>query len=105
MIAGAALPAVTVKLEADVPLPTELVTVIGPEVAPAGTVAVRLVDEFTVNTALTPLNDTCVVVSKSVPLMNTVVPGGPLVGVKDVTVGALERTVKSVELIPTPLSF
>jgi hypothetical protein len=64
-------------------------TLILPLVAPVGTVAVIWVDEFTVKlVAFVVLNRTAVAPVKFVPVMTTVVPTGPLVGLKDVTVGA-----------------
>ena len=56
-------------------------------VAVAGTFAVIAVAEFTVKLPLTPLNVTAVVPVKLVPLIVTLVPAGPLVGVKVVIVG------------------
>src|SRR5204863_526112 len=64
-----------------------LVTLIGPLVAPAGTVAVIAVAELTVKLALVPLNSTAEAPVKLVPLMVTLVPTGPLPGVKLVIVG------------------
>jgi hypothetical protein len=64
-------------------------TLILPLVAPVGTVAVIWVDEFTVKlVAFVVLNRTAVAPVKLVPVMTTLVPTGPLVGLKDVTVGA-----------------
>jgi hypothetical protein len=80
----------TVKLLALLAVPAEVVTLIGPVIAPAGTVAVIAVAEFTVKPALVPLNRTAVAPVKFVPLMVTLVPTGPLLGVKLVTVGGLE---------------
>lgn len=48
------------------------------------------------------MNVTVVVDAKSLPLMNTVVPGGPLVGANEVTVGMFSVTTKSVALMPVP---
>jgi hypothetical protein len=80
----------TVKLLALLAVPTEVVTLIGPVIAPAGTVAVIAVAEFTVKLALVPLNITAVAPVKFVPLIVTLVPTAPLLGVKLVTVGGLE---------------
>ena len=63
-------------------VPPGVVTVIGPVVAPAGTVAWIAVAEFTVKVALTPLNCTAVTPLKLVPLMVTLVPTRPVIGVK-----------------------
>jgi hypothetical protein len=65
-----------------VALPPAVVTVICPDVALEGTVAVIDEAEATVKLALTPLNFTAVAPVKFVPLIVTVVPTGPLVGVK-----------------------
>ena len=51
--------------------------------------------------ALTPLNRTAVAPVKFVPLIVTLVPTGPLVGVKLVIVGA-GMTVKLVALVAVP---
>jgi len=78
----------TVKLVALVPVPLGVVTLIRPVVAVAGTVAVICVGESTVYTALAPLKVTAVAPVKLLPVTTTlVVPTGPLVGLKLVTVG------------------
>jgi hypothetical protein len=79
----------TVKLLALLAVPAGLVTLIGPLAAPAGTVAVIVLAEFTLKPALVPLNSTAVAVLKLVPLIVTLVPTGPLPGVKLETVGGL----------------
>src|SRR5438046_2660309 len=79
----------TVKLAALLAVPSEVVTLIGPLVAPAGTVAVIAVAEFTVKLALVPLNSTAEAPVKLVPLMVTLAPTGPLPGVTLVIVGGL----------------
>jgi hypothetical protein len=91
----------TVKLLALLAVPAEVVTLIGPLGAPAGTVAVIAVAEFTVKLALVPLNRTAEAPVKFVPLMLTLVPTGPLVGVKLETVGGL-MTVKLPALFAVP---
>jgi len=78
---------VTVKFDELVAVPPGVVTVILPDVAPAGTFVVILLAEFTVNVALTPLNFTDVAPVKLLPLIVTEVPTGPLVGENDVIVG------------------
>jgi hypothetical protein len=84
VIVGAAM----VKLVRLDPVPPGAVTLIGPVVAVAGTVAVICVAEFTVNVvAFTLLNETTVAPVKLVPVITTDVPTGPDVGVKDVIVG------------------
>src|SRR2546426_5875627 len=91
----------TVKLAALLAVPAEVVTLIGPLEAPAGTVAVIAVAEFTVKLALVPLNSAAEAPVKSVPLIVTLVPTGPLAGVKLVTVGGL-MTVKLAALLAVP---
>ena len=66
-----------------VTVPEGLVTEIGPTVAPLGTVAVIWVSETTVNVADVPLKATSVAPVYWAPLMVTLVPTGPLVGVKE----------------------
>ncbi len=83
----------TVKLVALFPVPQLLVTLISPVVAPAGTVAVIWVAFTTVNEALVPLNFTALTPTKFVPLIVTVVPDVPLVGVKELIVGRPPLTV------------
>ena len=91
----------TVKLAALLAVPPGVVTLIGPLVAPAGTVAVIAVAELTVKLALVPLNSTAEAPVKLVPLMVTLVPTGPLPGVKLVIVGGL-ITVKLLALLAVP---
>src|SRR5204863_259692 len=91
----------TVKLAALLAVPPGVVTLIGPLVAPAGTVAVIAVAELTVKLALTLLNSTALAPVKLVPLMVTLVPTGPLPGVKLVIVGGL-ITVKLAALLAVP---
>jgi hypothetical protein len=86
-----------------VAVPPGVVTVNGPVVASAGTVARIVVAEVTVNVATLPANRTAVAPLKFVPLMVTLVPAGPLAGVKLVIVGALSvTTVKFVALVAVP---
>ena len=80
---------ITVKLLALVVVPPSVATVMDPVVAPAGTVARIVVAESTVKVALTPLNVTGVAPAKLVPLTATVVPTGPLAGVKLVIAGGV----------------
>src|SRR6202789_1550159 len=66
------------------------VTVIEPEAAFVGTVAVIWVAESTLKLALTPLNVTVEVEVKFVPVMMTLSPTAPLVGEKpEMTGGGL----------------
>jgi len=55
-----------------------------------------------VKAALAPLNATAVAPLKFVPLIVTLVPTGPLVGVKLVIAGALAVTVKLLALVAVP---
>jgi hypothetical protein len=79
---------VTVKLPREVPVPDGVTTEMGPELAPVGTAAVNWVALITVGTVAVPLNLTAVAPLKFVPVTMTVVPTGPVVGLKSVTVGA-----------------
>jgi hypothetical protein len=87
---------VTVKLVALMTVPAGVVTLILPVAAPAGTGAVILAEELTVKVADVVLNFTAVAPVKFAPLMVTLVPTVPLVGVKLVIRGA---TVKLVALV------
>jgi hypothetical protein len=92
----------TVKFPVLVTVPTGVVTLILPVVAPAGTVAVILIEELGAKPAETPLNFTDETPVKLAPLMVTLVPITPLVGVKLVIRAA---TVKSVALVAVPAGF
>lgn len=94
----------TVKAVLLVAVPPGAVTLIGPVVAPFGTVAMIFVSESTVKLADVRLNFTEVAPVKFVPLIVTEVPGAPLVGENDVMVGAGGDvpTVKSVALVAVP---
>ena len=77
------------KLPELVAVPPSVATPTWPEVAPAGTVAVRFVVETMVKDAAVPLNVTLVVESRFVPVMLTLEPTSPLVGEKlEITGGA-----------------
>jgi hypothetical protein len=82
-----------------VPVPPGVVTVNGPVVAPAGTVAWITVADVTVNVAAVPLNRTAVAPVKFAPVIVTLAPTSPLVGVKLVILGA---TVKLAALVAAP---
>ena len=71
-----------------VPVPEALVTLMAPEVAPAGTVVVIRVSETTVKVAAVPWKATAVVPVKLLPDSVTLVSGVPLVGEKELTTGA-----------------
>jgi len=86
-----------------VAVPLGVVTLMGPVVAPDGTVAVILSAEFTVKLAPTPLNVSDVAPSKFVPLIVTAAPGNPEVGENEVIVGAaVAVTTKLVALRAVP---
>src|SRR5215470_3689758 len=89
----------TVKLAALFPVPAGVVTLILPELAPAGTVAVIRVAELTVNAAGVPLNLTAVAPVKFTPVTTTLAPTAPVAGVNFVIRGA---TVKLVALVAVP---
>jgi hypothetical protein len=81
----------TVKEPELVVVPPAAATLIGPFVADAGTVATIDAAELTVKTALAPLMRTAVTPVKFDPLIVTLVPAGPLAGVKLVIAGAVVR--------------
>jgi hypothetical protein len=92
--------AVTVKLVALVAVPPGVVTLNGPVVAAVGTVVRIDVADITVKLDTpTPLNLTAVTPIKFEPVIVTVAPAGPFVGVKLVIVGA---TAKLVALVVAP---
>lgn len=87
---------VTVYLEVEVAVSPDTVTVMVPEVAPVGTVVVIDVVVAAVTVAVVELNFTVlpdVVDAKFVPVIVTVVPTLPDVGVKEVIVGVRAVTV------------
>jgi len=90
---------VTVKLLPLVVVPAGVVTEIGPVVAPAGTVALICVDEFTKKVALVPLKLTAVAPVKLSPLISIIVPTAPLGG-KFVIAGAPVKTLALVAVPP-----
>jgi len=61
-----------------------------------------VVADVTAKLAAAPLNLTAVAPVKFVPLIVTLVPAGPVAGVKVVIVGALAVTVKLVALVAVP---
>ena len=92
----------TVKLVPLVAVPADVVTLSGPVVAPAGTVAWITVVDVTVKVvALVPLKLTAVTLVKFVPLMVMLAPASPLVGAKPVIVGGTS-TVKLLALVAVP---
>jgi hypothetical protein len=70
-----------------VDVPPEVVTEIGPVEAEAGTVAVILVSELTVNVAAAPLNVTALAAVNPEPLIVSFVPMAPDGGAKDEITG------------------
>jgi hypothetical protein len=87
-------------------VPAAFVTLIGPVVVPAPTVAVIFVFELTVKVeAGVPLNATAVVPVNALPVMVTTVPAMPTVGVKEVITGPPASTVKFDELERLPAAF
>ena len=62
-------------------VPPALVTLIGPVVAPVGTVVVMVLAAFTLKLAAVPLNFTVVVPTKPLPITVTFCPTIPLEGV------------------------
>jgi hypothetical protein len=99
---GAGGGAVTVKLPLLVAVPPGVVTLHWPDDAPAGTVAVICVAEFTVKDAAVEPSVTELAPVKFVTVKVTLVPTGPLVGLKPDTVGAGTVTVKLPELVAEP---
>jgi hypothetical protein len=105
-IVGAAAVVVTVKFVALIAVPLAVFTVIGPVVAPVGTLATICVAVFDVIVAITPLNFTQVAPVRLVPLIVTEVPTDPLDGENEEIVGAADVvvTVKFVALVAVPLA-
>jgi len=98
-----AVATVTVNVLLLVAVPPGVVTVMGPVVAPLGTVASIIVAELTVKLALVPLMVTAVAPLNPVPLIVTLVPAVPLVGVKLLIAGALATVIVTgvdVEALP-----
>ena len=91
----------TVKLAALVPVPLGVVTLREPVVAPAGTLTVIWVSELTTKPeAAVPLKRTADACKKLVPVITTLAPNSPLVGVKLLMTGGASR--KLVALVPVP---
>ena len=93
---------VTVKALGEAALPPGVVTRIEPVVAPAGTLVVIWVALFTVKVAEVPLKESADVPVKFAPVMVTLVPEAPLVGVKLEIVGAAALTVKFADEVAVP---
>ena len=78
----------TIKLVVLVAVLLNTVTAISPVLAPTGTVVVMVVVVLAVTVAVVPLNVTVLfaaTTSKFVPVMVTVVPTGPLEGLKELS--------------------
>ena len=93
----------TAKFAELVAVPFGVVAVILPVVAPSGTLVLICVSEITVKVAAVPLNFTAVAPVKPVPVMVTEAFTNPLVGEKELIVGAaVDFTVKLAELLSLP---
>ena len=80
-------------------------TVIGPDTAPAGTVARTSTSETAVNPPTTPPNRTSVTPVRFVPAIVTIVPAAPVVGRMALISGARgSRTVNTAGLSAMPLA-
>jgi hypothetical protein len=91
----------TMNALALVAVPSGVLTLTRPVVAPAGTVAWMVVADITEKLAALPLNVTEVIPPKFVPVIVTFVPTSPLAGVKDVIVGGYS-TLKLPALVAVP---
>ena len=92
-------PGVTVNVAELVAVPSSVVTVMGPLVAPTGTVVVIVPELLTVKLAGCPLNETAVAPLKFVPVIVTPVPAAPMTGAKELIPGI---TVKRVVVTKGP---
>ena len=101
LIVGTLLLPVTVKFEALVAVPADVLTVTFPVVAPEGTVVITNASEMKLKVADVPLNLTLLTPEKPLPLIVTGAPGEPLDGEKLVIEGFPETT-KLLTLLPTP---
>jgi hypothetical protein len=104
VITGTGLGTISVKAVALVAVPPGVVTVIRPELAPAGTTNDKAVSLATVKSRIdTPFSVSAVAPLKLVPTTVTVIPTAPLAGVKLVIVGAGTVTVRtSSAVVPPP---
>ena len=92
-------PEVTLKLKLVDAVPPGADTVIGPSVAPPGTLAMICVPvPLTEKGVPTPLNCTELAPAKFEPLIVTLVPTGPLVGLKPEKLGGTPATAGSAEI-------
>ena len=104
VMVGAVFGTITVKVPVLVAVPPGVVTAMVPDEAPAGTVKVMVVASTTVKpTMAAPFSVTAVAPVRFVPVIVTVAPAWPLVGVKLAIVGAGVVTVKVVAAeVPPP---
>ena len=72
-------------------VPLAVLTVMGPVLAPLGTVAVIWVEDINVKLAVVPLNFTAVAPVNPEPLMVTLAPTAPLVGVRLLILGSTRK--------------
>lgn len=93
----------TVKLVDEVAVPSGLVTVILPEVAPAGTLKVIVTLSTIVNVTDCPFKVTAVALSKLVPVTVTVFPTESLAGENEVIVGGCGTGGITINLPPLSL--
>ena len=90
---------VTLKLPLVDAVPPGVVTEIGPSVAPAGTLAMICVPvPLTKKGVPVPLNCTALAPPKFAPLIVTLVPTGPLVGLNPVKLGGVPAAAGSAEI-------
>ena len=90
---------VTVKVITLVTVPAFVLTVMGPDVAPAGTVTRREVPETVLISAGVDPNRTVVAVPSACPLMVTVAPGGPDCDEKPVMDGVTDVVIRPMEFV------
>ena len=83
----------TVKLATLVAVPSSVLTVMRPVLAPKGTVVVTVPESLTVNVVPVPLNLTSVAPVKFVPVIVTPVPAAPIIGAKEVMAGVTVKRV------------
>src|SRR5205814_7168212 len=93
---------VTVKLLELEKVPAGVTTLIGPLIAPAGTVVVMRVGLTIVKSAFAPVNRTAVTSERFVPKIVTAVPAEPLAG-KKLPIAA--SMVKELWLVTVPAAF
>ena len=98
-------PVGTVKLDWLAAVPFGVATVTGPVVAPLGTTAEMRDGDSIVKVAEMPLKRTVVALERLVPVMVTLTPGQPPVGLSELIVGAADAvTLKLDELVTGPFA-